>query len=774
MTPSVQIYKKSVALSNKNLFLFFAFLVFVLYGNSLSNGYSLDDELVTTTDRQVHPLVEQGIKGIPAIFTTNYAVNQEQSYEYRPLVLTSFAIEKTLFGSSDQRAFIAHFIQLLLYILLAIILVKTLLLLLEDYPPTVSLMVGVLFICLPIHTEVVNSLKNRDEIMSLLCSLLALRSALSWSKDQRVKHLIFVALFFLMAMLSKKTAMPFLVIIPGLIWLFKRPGWKLFLPLLGSMVVARIAFALLRINLVEANTNRKFLAIENPLIEMRFLDRIPVFFQSLTWYIKQSLLPVELHSYYGLGGFPMASFTSLGFYFSLLAILLLIGLSIYGLFKTRLMGIGAGLLFYVLCIGGAANLLFPMVGIVAERLVFSASLGLLMALVIGVYLLTQHQKIKNLPYLSLIPTVYIFYLTFMTIQRNPAWHDRLSLFKTDAKDFNSAKANALLGQEAQYLANKAWLHPNGNESELFDYVLLAEQSYTTCLTVYPNYVKVKNNLGSLYAVFFGQAQAGAKLSAEALALDPNYEEAHQNRLIALLKQYVAWKKLEPIALANNSRVALNSKSSSLKIAYHPAFLSLNTFEERGRAFLAEGMNPSSIEQLVSFAAGLERINPELRGLSPTFTQHVSTELNDLYSGRRPNHNILDTLRFNLCKQYKIPSTKASFEWVSVRLKTEILSCALIYKRAFPKAKVDKLLDSYFVQANDYQSIIDLHNKKLLAGKGNAYDCIQIGNAFINLGEREKALKALKKGYKLIETGKSRNKVSELRRLNQFIDSLSQH
>ena len=63
-------------------FAIFSFLIaFLFYGNSISNGFSLDDELVTTTDRKHHENVEKGITGIKAIFSSNYAIDGKQNYE---------------------------------------------------------------------------------------------------------------------------------------------------------------------------------------------------------------------------------------------------------------------------------------------------------------------------------------------------------------------------------------------------------------------------------------------------------------------------------------------------------------------------------------------------------------------------------------------------------------------------------------------------------------------------------------------------------------------
>jgi hypothetical protein len=116
--PTVPIFGKTIQLGPAKISLLLLLFCFLLYGNSISNGYALDDELVTTTDRQIHPLVDQGISGIPSIFTQSYSVNEEQNYEYRPLVLTTFAIEKSMFGTSENWVHISHFIQVLLYFFL--------------------------------------------------------------------------------------------------------------------------------------------------------------------------------------------------------------------------------------------------------------------------------------------------------------------------------------------------------------------------------------------------------------------------------------------------------------------------------------------------------------------------------------------------------------------------------------------------------------------------------------------------------------------------------
>ena len=125
------------------------FFSFLLFANSLTNGYNLDDELVTRN----HRLTSKGIAGIPEIFTSAYYQdNMGYSYEYRPMVLASFALEHQFFGDS---AAVGHFFNILLYSLCCLLLLKVLREMLIKYSPVIPFLVTLLFIAHSSHTEVV-------------------------------------------------------------------------------------------------------------------------------------------------------------------------------------------------------------------------------------------------------------------------------------------------------------------------------------------------------------------------------------------------------------------------------------------------------------------------------------------------------------------------------------------------------------------------------------------------------------------------------------------
>jgi tetratricopeptide (TPR) repeat protein len=194
--------------------LFIVILAFALYGNTIQNGYSIDDDFVTTEKNQ---LVKKGIRGIPEIFATRYSEGQGQTYGYRPVVKISFAIEYELFGLNPH---ISHLINILLYALTGIFLFLLLKKILKKYNPLLPFIITILFIAHPIHTEVVASLKNRDEILSFLGSIIALYLFIKYTETNKIINIFLGVFFYIIALLSKLSTITFLAVIPLTIYYF--------------------------------------------------------------------------------------------------------------------------------------------------------------------------------------------------------------------------------------------------------------------------------------------------------------------------------------------------------------------------------------------------------------------------------------------------------------------------------------------------------------------------------------------------------------------------
>ena len=188
---------------------------FLLYSTAINSDYNLDDTLVT----QNHRLTSKGISAIPDIFTSPYYQDEMgYSYEYRPLVLISFALEHELFGENPH---VSHFFNVLLYALACSLLFIVFKKLLTGYSILFPAAISLLFAVHPIHAEVVSSIKNRDEILALIFGLLSLQSTLGFINEKKRWSIIFVPVFFTAALMCKVSILTLVFISPLLLLLFR-------------------------------------------------------------------------------------------------------------------------------------------------------------------------------------------------------------------------------------------------------------------------------------------------------------------------------------------------------------------------------------------------------------------------------------------------------------------------------------------------------------------------------------------------------------------------
>ncbi|MCF8461787.1 MAG: tetratricopeptide repeat protein [Flavobacteriales bacterium] len=198
------------------------------FGNTLFNDYNLDDNLVT----QNHRLTAKGIKAIPEIYRSPYYQDDMgYSYGYRPTTLASFAIEHDLFGESPLTS---HSINLLLYLVTCIL---VFLLISRIFPDQIGIALGtaLLFTVHPIHTEVVASIKNRDEMLALL---FALMGCFTLIRPKRwLPSLLLGSFFFFLSLTSKVSGVNFILLL-ALVPAYPKPFFK------DLLLLALYAFSL--------------------------------------------------------------------------------------------------------------------------------------------------------------------------------------------------------------------------------------------------------------------------------------------------------------------------------------------------------------------------------------------------------------------------------------------------------------------------------------------------------------------------------------------------
>jgi len=158
--------------------IFLVTVVFVMYGNSINYEFTIDDNIFYGK----HSSVQKGLAGIPETFV--YGSLEKYNgmtglQPYRPVTLTSFALQKELFNNDPARA---HLVNVLLYALLVLVLFNLLLKLLPAAHPLVCAIIVLLFAAHPVHTEVVANVKSQDVLFSVCFDYLHLYYAFSLIK----------------------------------------------------------------------------------------------------------------------------------------------------------------------------------------------------------------------------------------------------------------------------------------------------------------------------------------------------------------------------------------------------------------------------------------------------------------------------------------------------------------------------------------------------------------------------------------------------------------
>ncbi len=759
--------------NNKLVYCLLVAFSFLLYGNTISHSYSLDDDLVTSTDRFRHELVEKGIGGLGAIFKSNYAVNDEQNYDYRPISTYSFAIEWTLFGESENHVHISHFINVLLFSILGIILFQLLQVLFGKGYEVFNFLITLLFLAHPIHTEVVNSLKNRDEILSLLFALLATIQTIKFIDNKQFSRLLFATILILLSILSKKSSMPFIVIIPLIVYFFRAVSWKKIAFIVLALFSSRIIISLLKINLIEKGKIRDYLFIENPLFEASLWERIPTYFYTNYLYLEKFIFPFDLNYYYGFNAIPIVGFTSVMFIISLLLFISLLAYAIGTIKKKSVFSFG--ILFFFISIGGAANLLYPMVGIFAERLAFFASIGLTILLTATIFQLFQFKpnelfsgtKSKKM-YFTFGAILLI--MSSLTIQRNPAWKNKLSLFIADAPSLKkSAKANSLLGQELQFQAAQTFSADPTNLDNFIPRIDSAYHYYELALLTYPSYIQMYNNQATIKSQYYQDFISARVLLGKAIKITPSFQGARENLIDNEIRYVNVLDRIEivlPIEAQQVNRLinqpVTHTKTNNATIQ---SLSQLTNFETIGKIALKNGMNPAAIDYLIRYAQQLEKINNELREIN--FSATISSELNALYSGtKKSGQNILDPIIYSVLARNPglFPSKSALLlEKNNANRQIEI-ELANLYKINKKNRQYYELASQYYIKNKGFESLIKLQELQIqnFPKEFHAKQYIQIANAYYSLKNLKKSNYFFEKGIKefQIEKNKLEHKVSQ--------------
>jgi len=437
---------------------------FVLYANTLSHDYAVDDAIVITSNIYT----KQGLAGIKDIMTHDVFDGFFQQNKalvaggrYRPLSVVTFAVEYEYFGLNP---FVSHLINVLLYALSCMLIYHVLVLMLKQKEDdkfwfTIPFLAAILFTAHPIHTEVVANIKGRDEIMGMLFALLTLYTVLLYIDTKKAAYAVLSPVLFFLALLSKENAITYVAVIPLSIFYFRKEKFGSYIRILTPILIVTGVYLFIRSSFTTADFNVKSNEIFNdPFIYAGTVERYATTF--LTWllYLKLLIFPHPLtHDYYW-NQIPYTTFTDYRVIAALLITFVLIYFSIKQLKSKSILSFSIAYYFITFTI--VSNLLFTVGILMNERFIYLSSLGFSLAIASLVVFAVSKRK-TSIVYINSALIVVLVLYSIKTISRNEAWADNFTLFTTDVKI--STGSSRVLAVAAGELIKKSDIVSNKDE-----------------------------------------------------------------------------------------------------------------------------------------------------------------------------------------------------------------------------------------------------------------------------------------------------------------------
>lgn len=536
-----------------------ATLAVLVYANTLTADFALDDVSIVRENKHIATL-----KNIPFFFRTDYWHSTTDTAEgdsedrsvYRPLALTSYALNHALHGYRPAGYHVTNVLLHAAASVLLLVLVRTVF-----DAPRLGFAAALLFAVHPIHTEAVAGVVGRAEIMAFLgiltCGLgyeQARRAANLAERGRTWAWIAFSITGYLAGMFSKETGVvaPALIVLwemllPERRWLLKADRRAMVLNF--SLFLAAAFYLAIRSRLVIRSINEG-------LVGATPAQRILTALRVAAEYVGLLLAPARLSADYSVEDVPLAN--SLFEPGVLLALaMLLTGAGLFFWSWKRSPGACWGLGVFALALFPVSNLPFAIGVMKAERILYTPSAGFLLALAALLPPLWSRANLRGWGWVLLWLVAGIY--AGRTVIRNQDWHDNHALMiatlKTSPK---SALFHRMLGQwyreqgqngpaREHYVQALEGRLPTvrSNRGDAMTWFNLgnidlderryeaAIQNYTKCLQVWTNYVEAMNNLG-LAHYHARHFQEAATVLRQVIALRPAAVGPYMNLVSASL------------------------------------------------------------------------------------------------------------------------------------------------------------------------------------------------------------------------------------------------
>ncbi|XP_046581370.1 protein O-mannosyl-transferase TMTC3-like isoform X2 [Haliotis rubra] len=562
-------------------------VVSVCYFNSLSCGFVFDDVSAVVDNKDLRPRTP-----VSRLFWNDFwgtpMANERSHKSYRPLCVLTFRLN---YSVSELQPLTYHLVNAVLHAVVCIMFMKMCGMFLKQWT---SFLAALMFAVHPVHTEAVTGVVGRAEALSSIFILAALMSYIKctgFRKPIDYTWLLTTVCLVTVAMLCKEQG----ITVIGICCVYevfvaqRASFWELvdFLQsLLGgkprvprwlSMSVVRMVFLVgstllmlfARIKVMGAQLP-VFTRFDNPASVADFPARHLTFNYLLPVNSWLLLNPSLLCCDWTMGTIPLIeSITDYRNIFTLIFYAMIVKFVTYALSGQcqRSRCIIMSLSFLVLPFVPASNLFFPVGFVVAERILYTPSMGFCMLVALGFQILVhQKQSLKLL--VQILMAGLILTHSIKTVLRNNDWESEYTLFKSglkvnqkNAKLFNNV-GHALekveeYSEALEYFQRAVSVQPDdigahinvGRTLSTLNRTEEAEKAYRSALALFPpvipgksyttriapNHLNVYLNLASLVSKNPDRLQEADDLLKTAVSMRSDYIQGYINRGDVLVK-----------------------------------------------------------------------------------------------------------------------------------------------------------------------------------------------------------------------------------------------
>jgi tetratricopeptide (TPR) repeat protein len=489
-------------------------LCILLFINTLNNSFMWDEKELIQDNYHI-----KSLKRVPFLFSPQYwkFYHRGTQGQYRPIRALSFAIDYSISRMNPAGYHITNILLHLINCLLVFALVKSLL----KYNPGsgskyISLITAVFFAAHPIHVESITWIKNRSDILCLLFGITAFLFFIKYFKKNKLRYYMGSVLCFVLSIFSKEMGLSLPFIILGFIYCFVEKKQRLKALMLNAVFfIIGAGFIFFK---------KKMLGMVIYQDESRLLGLYPhilAVIKTIGTYLMLLVYPFKLNAervFIIPAGFLESSVLSAAGAITLFIVILCKAYE-----RSKLLSFS--LLWIILSILPAANILFIWSRPLAEQRLYIPSVGFCMVLAIFIDWLVKRFKSRSIATIAFILLIASY--SFQTIVRNQDWLNPLVFWKKTVEDSpSSARAYSNLGN--------AYVKTGDLDK--------AEKAFEQAIRLDGRHFQAYNNLGNIYAeqaksllakLKIGQLPtekllAALELFKKSVEIDPNNFDSYNN------------------------------------------------------------------------------------------------------------------------------------------------------------------------------------------------------------------------------------------------------